>query len=377
MYSGLLHNPQPSLLQPPTAMDLGLSTSAPSRANHPNISFWTQGEWTSHKAHTQQAEIITSDDQDATPLDFIESLDGIPVSPERIKAIRRSARELFVSLKASWELNGRKVPGSWGGMSHGNKEFYRQKMKAQFPELAFCELDWKCEWVATQTYPGWYRNHGGEAKVKREPGVKQRRLKKAAGSSTSSTPSPDNVPGQSNPSGPEQSYLPPTLVNPSISIPTTNSHPNLSHLLPTSVSIASPATPVLGLRLDPLDLGTPIPQGLTHSKIAGASQDPNINWSPTPLPEFQSSQSFDPESQSLDLDFSVASPGPIPPIPTDTRLSATSQSPDILTLPPVEAVAPTNPIRPLENETVPAPTIQVCLRLLDIPHSPLNVRPGI
>jgi len=223
-----------------------------------------------------------------TCFDCIESVDGIPVSFERLKAVRRGARELFISLQMMWEGNGRKVPDTWGKMSHGNKEFYRQKMKEQFPEIALCEGDWKCEYVATQTYPGWHRTHRQE-KVKQEPGVKQQ-SKKTARASQSPIPTPGIAPGQPRLSSlPEQPHLPPA-VNPSISIPIPDLHPNIHHLSSTSTtpsSVASPVTPVLNLGPNPLDPDSPTAQGVDHSKVLEESQDPNPTWSPTLFSESQ------------------------------------------------------------------------------------------
>ena len=95
-------------------------------------------------------------DNQVAILDFIKSKDGVTVSPKKINSIPHTAWELFVSIQVMWATNGSPVPASWGLMSHGNKEFFRQKIQEQFPELAFCEDNWKCEQVGTQTHPGWY-----------------------------------------------------------------------------------------------------------------------------------------------------------------------------------------------------------------------------
>ncbi|KAF9786835.1 hypothetical protein BJ322DRAFT_1019415 [Thelephora terrestris] len=106
--------------------------------NPPNDSFRTQKDWTSYKAGMQN-EAGFAGDQGPGSCDYIESEDGTPVK---------------------WEDAGRSVPETWGKMPHGNKEFFCQTMKEQFPELGFCEDDWKCEHLATHLYPGWHRNHG-------------------------------------------------------------------------------------------------------------------------------------------------------------------------------------------------------------------------
>ena len=193
MYTDLLRDSKSNPQQPsPTNQPI----PALSRAEHPQINYWTQEDWNIRKAKVRQAGIITSESKDEVgALDFIESVDGIPVSMERIAAIRCSSHKLFVSLRMMYKKHKRGVPGSWGLMSHSDKLFYREKMKEQYPELGLCEADWKFEFVATDAYPGWYRNHGGgKAKVKQEPGAKQQ-SKTTTSSSGSPTPTPNDAPG--------------------------------------------------------------------------------------------------------------------------------------------------------------------------------------
>ena len=297
-------------------MDIGhRPTLALSRADHLQINYWAREDWTLRKASVQQAGITTSGDEIGA-LDFIESVDGIPVSPERIVAIRRSSRELFFSLQMMYARNKRRVPVSWGLMSHGDKGFYREKIKEQYPELALCEADWKFEYVATHTYPGWYRNHG-KPKVKQEPGTKQR-SKTTAGSPT---PAPDDASG----------YIPPTSTTPD--------------------SGTSPTTPVLDLGLDPLDPGSPTAQGVDCHEVLEPSQDPN----PTQNPVFSFKS---PSPQSIGLVSSTTSPGPAPPVPTNVPFGTDDRSLGVPPPPDAEVAAPTI-IEPLQHEITPSVPIQV------------------
>ena len=349
MYADLLHNLQSNPPQPP-AVDVGHpGTLVPSRARYPQINYWTLKDWTSYKACVKQADVIASDD-DVMAFDFIESMDGIPVSIERINAIRRGARELFVSIQMQWENNGRRAPGTWGTMSHGNKEFYRQKMKEQFPELAFCEGDWKCEQIGTQTYSGWYRTHG---KPKQEPAGK-RPSKRMASSSKSPTPVPDSTAGRSLP----------TPVNTFVSVPISDSHQNPHHLSPTSAtpgSVLSPVTPVLDLGLNSLDLDSPAAHEVNPHGALEVLEHSNSTQSPTPF------------SESIS-----------PPIPTNTPLSTilspdANRSPDTNLPPdvPVVVVTPNTPIVPAEHEAIPGASNQVCLFLSVSFYSPLKAPFGI
>ena len=311
MYSGLLRNPQPNSPQPPPTTGVGRQPI--SRADFPWINYWTQKDWTAHKASIQQGGITSSDDlPDAAVLDFIESEEGVTVSHERIAAIRRSSRELFVSLRMKYERNQRAVPKNWGSMNHGDKEFHREKIKEQYPELVLCEADWKSEQVATQTYSGWYRTHV-KPKVKQEPGAK-RRSKAATGSSGSPTPAPENAPSRISPTG------------------------------PTPESGASPVMPAVDLGLNPFGLDS---QPVDYRDVSEPLQDPNPTQNPALPLKSPSSQSLSPESSTTS------------PVPTDAPFGTTNCS--LGGSPPLDAevVVPTA-IRPLEREATPSALIQVC-----------------
>ena len=374
MYSDLLSKVQSNSLQPREQTPVSL------KRQYPKISYWTLKDWNLYKATARQGGVLSPGDQVAV-LDFIESEDGVPVSPERINSIRRAARELFVSIQAAWESNKRPVPGSWGLMSHGNKEFFREKMKGQFPELGFCEGDWKCEQVGTQTYSGWYRTHGPE-KVKQEPGAK-RQSKKMTSSSKSSTPALDNTLGRSHLSPtpipaltglPEQPSLP-SITNSSTSIPISDVQPHLYPASPTGAtlsSIASPVAPIPNLVSSPLDLDSPTTQGADHDKVLNTLQDPMPTRSPTPFSEPQPSHHSETPTVSLN---------PTPLVSTNTLLG-TTLSQDLNQLPlniPSEITTPGTLAVPLEHETTPIAPIQVrffSLRYLLLPTENPTRYPG-
>jgi len=315
MYTDLLRNPKSN-----TTGGGHQLTPVLSKVDHPRINYWTRDDWTSHKANIQQAGITTNDDEPGI-LDFVESVDGIPVSPEKIAAVRRSSRELFFSLQVMYANNKRPAPGSWGATSYGDKEFYREKMKEQYPELTLCEADWKVEFVATQTYPGWYRNHG-KPKVKKEPGA-NRRSKTMAGSSTSSTPAPNDTPG----------HIPPTNTT-----------------LDTGVSSIAPT---LDLGLEPSDPGSPTLQEVDRRD---PSQEPDSTQDPVFSRKSSLSQAQGPVSPTT-------TPSSTPPTPTNTPFDANNQSLGATPDPDAEVATPAT-IGPLERETTPSASIQVCHLLL-------------
>ncbi|KAH9991069.1 hypothetical protein BJV77DRAFT_1009806 [Russula vinacea] len=58
----------------------------------------------------------------------------------------------------------------WGDMGNISQDYYRSEMYSFFPELRLCELDWKVNRLATETYSSWYRKRKGKltVPVKRE-----------------------------------------------------------------------------------------------------------------------------------------------------------------------------------------------------------------
>ena len=360
MYSELLNKAQPAP-SATSATPQGAIT-LPNRECLPQIGFWNQRDWTSYKSKQQNDGALTGD-HSTKPFDFIESEEGIPVSADRVKLISRDSRELFQSIKVLWENSGRSVPESWGKMTFGNKEFYRQKMKELYPELSFCEGDWKCEHLATQLYPGWYQNH---VKGKAEAGPdSNRRSRKTISSSKSPTPIPSSVSGCSR--------------SPSIPTPVLNDAPGLS-----TVSSASPpsfdSTPGPDDIEQNLSPKTPIhPTPITTPTVTiDASLDPRVTYeidslsgaSPgsTPTlsparPPSRSSPRPDDGTQAVgSVLHAAAIPNDLPPIPVNTHpVHEESTSPGT-TLPPLgtsvqPVVAPSPSPQP---ETTHNGSIQVC-----------------
>ena len=45
----------------------------------------------------------------------------------------------------------------WGEISSVAKDYYHLEMKKQFPELCFCDGNWKAEPILMDNYSLWYR----------------------------------------------------------------------------------------------------------------------------------------------------------------------------------------------------------------------------
>lgn len=69
----------------------------------------------------------------------------------RATDIRRYARSIFVG----FAMQG-KVFHSWvEGVDAASRTSYYRDMVARFPEVGLCELDWKCEQIASEIYSQW------------------------------------------------------------------------------------------------------------------------------------------------------------------------------------------------------------------------------
>lgn len=356
MYSELLHKSQST----PVAVRVTPQGTVPSpnRENLPQVGFWNQRDWTSYKSKQHNDGALTGE-QGTKAFDFIESEEGIPVSADKIKAICRDSRELFQSIRVLWEESRRSVPESWGKMTFGNKEFFRQKIKGLYPELSFCEGNWKCEHLTTQLYPGWYQNH---VKDKVEVGPDPKRCsKQTARSSKTPTPVPSvNVSGRSH--------------SPPVPNPVLDNAPDLSALsstlgpdtierdLPpqTPIPITSTTAPAINIDMS-LDLGTSheidvLPEASPNSTPALSPAQP-LSLSPPPH--------LDDTTQVVDSGLhATASPIPPPLIPVSDGLSHEENTPPSTTLPlntPIlTVVAPSTSAASPQPGTTCNGSVQVC-----------------
>lgn len=88
------------------------------------------------------------------------------MSEEQCTAVTRRARHIFTQLNASGIGAAR-----WGDVGNIGQDYYRSEMYSFFPDLRLCELDWKVNRLATETYSSWYRKRKGKLVMptKQEP----------------------------------------------------------------------------------------------------------------------------------------------------------------------------------------------------------------
>ena len=90
---------------------------------------------------------------------YVEMENGDIINGDRASEIRKFARTIWVSF-------GRRerAPAKWGQADVETRKEYCQEMNSRFPELRFCDLDWKSEQVATDNYPSWYTTWASKQK---------------------------------------------------------------------------------------------------------------------------------------------------------------------------------------------------------------------
>ena len=81
---------------------------------------------------------------------YIELEDGTVINGDRAGDIRKFARSIWVS----FSKNG-PPPAKWGLADVEMRKTYCREMGNRFPELKYCDLDWKAEQIATDNYPSW------------------------------------------------------------------------------------------------------------------------------------------------------------------------------------------------------------------------------
>ncbi|KAG2741226.1 hypothetical protein P692DRAFT_20682053, partial [Suillus brevipes Sb2] len=118
------------------------------RADFPSQFIWTKEDWKKlqEKPSTQLEK--------SHPLRFVVDKSNRPIPLEHVTAIRTTSRRVFVDI---WNIN--EAPKSWGAASGSASKLYYREMVTFFPELGYCDGNWKCDAIATASYTSWHKNH--------------------------------------------------------------------------------------------------------------------------------------------------------------------------------------------------------------------------
>jgi hypothetical protein len=143
------------------------------RNNYQSVTIWTVQDWQNAKKKNDDTSIRKKKGRPAKntgsmtreSMAYVQDEWGKPVTEARARDICNEARKVFSKLE---ELN--MAPRTWTKISSASSQYYRQVMYGYFPELQFCEGDWKAERLGIDIYPSWSRQRAEEddAKIKNE-----------------------------------------------------------------------------------------------------------------------------------------------------------------------------------------------------------------
>ena len=81
---------------------------------------------------------------------YIQEKDGQVINNHRARDIRNHTRAIFVGFTMQ-----DKQFLSWGDVDAISRRTFYNEMVSRFEELQYCDLDWKAEQIAIDTFPGW------------------------------------------------------------------------------------------------------------------------------------------------------------------------------------------------------------------------------
>lgn len=147
----------------------------------PLIDYWYKHQWVSSsgdritditgKGENEDDDILAEDGEDlraASPtpgtqrgqsrscaginvsMRYVQDEHGQLIDGHRAREIRIHAHAIFVGF-----TNQGKQFTSWGDADATSRRTFYTEMVNRFEELQYCDLDWKSEQIATDTFPGW------------------------------------------------------------------------------------------------------------------------------------------------------------------------------------------------------------------------------
>ena len=137
-----------------------LPLSPLSRADYPQVKFWTRDEWDDHKSRLKDTSgskgkgpECSSKGSNTTAL-YLENEDGTPISGPTVGQMRATARTVWIEL-----FDRKKAPSSWGKASLEARNLYHSEMEKRWGFLRCCKNHWKVDALATAHYSQWYLAH--------------------------------------------------------------------------------------------------------------------------------------------------------------------------------------------------------------------------
>jgi hypothetical protein len=166
------------------------------RMDYPGIRFWTRSEWMIHLKNDGDTPSFGTEGSRGRTLvsrginktaKYIEDANGNAVDGYQLKDMLTHMRSIWSGL-----LLVNRAPATWGKADVDILRHFHCEMRVKFSEFAFCENDWKADYLASTHYPSWYSNHvrGVMIKEAEEPGADRagRSKRPAVEQSTASEP---------------------------------------------------------------------------------------------------------------------------------------------------------------------------------------------
>ncbi|KDR67759.1 hypothetical protein GALMADRAFT_146786 [Galerina marginata CBS 339.88] len=144
------------------------------RNNYQFVSIWSVEDWQKTEKNDDASirkkkgrPAKTGDSMTRESMAYIQDAQGKPVTGARARDMCNEARKVFSKLE---EL--KMAPRTWTKISSASSQYYRQVMYGYFPELQFCDGDWKAERLEIDINPSWSRQRAEEddAAIKKEEG---------------------------------------------------------------------------------------------------------------------------------------------------------------------------------------------------------------
>ncbi|THH32148.1 hypothetical protein EUX98_g2043 [Antrodiella citrinella] len=130
----------------------------------PLVTYYKRSDWDAErKSPTRGGTKLARDNENVMML-YIEDINGTAVDGITASLMRAFSRSIFATLDSLGLATAR-----WSDASHVAHEQFCREMRVKYPQLRYCDDDWKAEGIAGVTYSKWYaRTHTGSLKTSKK-----------------------------------------------------------------------------------------------------------------------------------------------------------------------------------------------------------------
>ena len=140
----------------------GLAMCICLRSDYPSVRYWTKDEWIEAETKRKDTSHLGSNtgirggtrcaQGENVSMTYIEEPDGRAISGRRTAEIREFARSIWRDLYSRGL-----APKKWHDAPRRVQDEYAHEMERHWPVLQYCDNQWKAQYLATKTYPQWYK----------------------------------------------------------------------------------------------------------------------------------------------------------------------------------------------------------------------------